>query len=185
MEKVFTLLWVIVAVGVFVFRMVMKMRETVARESRERPVRPEGAVPGLPAATFQEMLRQMQSRNAAEPAKPAEAQPPAMPTPPNLTLGGRPMPREVARPTRSQERTRVRQVSLEAPATARIRNAPAAPARRSSTLPRASFEAPLPELRPAPARPSANVNQTLRLWLSQPESVRAAFVLSEILQRKY
>lgn len=184
MEKVFTLLWVIVAVGVFIFRMVMKMRETVARESRERPLRPEGAVPSLPTATFQEMLRQMQSRNAGEPATPSVAKAPAGP-PPALTLGGRPMPREVARPTRSQERTREQQTSLEAPATVRVRNAPAPAARRSSTLPRASVEAPLPELRPAPARPSATVSETVRTWLSRPESVRAAFVLNEVLQRKY
>ena len=91
------------------------------------------------------------------------------------------MPREVARPTRSQERTKVRQTSLETPAPI---------ARRSSSLPRASFEAPTPVLHPTPGTgrqtgSTTHTSDTLRRWLSQPESVRAAFVLSEVLQRKY
>ncbi|HEX8330082.1 MAG TPA: hypothetical protein VF629_21275 [Hymenobacter sp.] len=191
MEKVVTLLWVLVAVGAFIFRIVMKMRDTVARESQERPARPDANVPGLPTATFQEMLRQMQSRNAQPegvPAQPGPAPAPPAVVPGPRTLGGRPMPREVARPARSQERTTVRQTSLEAPATARARYAPALPARRSSTLPRASFEAPTPVLHPTPGKQvdsAAPTSDSLRRLLSNPESMRVAFVLSEVLQRKY
>ncbi|WP_046242316.1 hypothetical protein [Hymenobacter terrenus] len=188
MEKIHTLLWILFGIGVFVFRMVKKMQETSARESRERPPRPGGAVPSLPTATFQEMLRQMQARNTAEPNNvPAPTNTPATPqAPPKRTPGGHPMPREVARPARSQERTDVRQTSLEAPATARPHNAPAPPARRSSSLPRASVEAPMPSRLPATtAGAPASVSETVRQLLRQPESVRAAFVLSEIFQRKY
>ena len=180
MEKVWTLLWILFAIGAFVFRMVKKMQETSAQESRERPVQPGGAVPGLPTASFQEMLRQMQARNAGEtePGTP-------LPRPAGqLTLAGRPMPRETARPARSQERTSTPQVSLEAPAVAISRNAPAPVARRAAGLPRASTAPSGSESRP-PAPVTGAVGSTVRRWLTQPESVRAAFVLSEVLRRKY
>ena len=179
MEKVWTLFWIVFAVGVFVFRMVKKMQETSAQESRERPLRPGGAVPGLPTASFEQMLRQMQARNSGEVA-------PAVPAPipaGRLTLGGRPMPRETARPARSQEQTRTTPVSLEAPAVATSRNAPAPVARRAAGLPRAS--AGTDSRPPASAPATGTVGTTVRQWLSQPESVRAAFVLSEVLRRKY
>ena len=185
MEKIQSLLWILLAIGVFVFRMVKKMRGNTAEESRSRPPRPGGAVPSLPTATFQELLQQMQARNAAAPA-PASRSTPAPPTPaPQLTLGGRPMPREVARPARSQERPAARLASLEAPATARKMNAPAPLARRASSLARASTKAPIADGWQAAARPTAPLNETVRQWLRQPESVRAALVLSEILQRRY
>jgi hypothetical protein len=182
MEKISTLLWILFAIGAFVFRMIKKAQDTSARESQERPTRPGGAVPGLPASTFQELLKQMQARNAAP--SPPEDEPAPPPPKARRTLGGRPMPQEVARPARSQERTSVRQTSLEAPATARARYAPAPPARRSSAMPRASTEAASSNAGPAPVRPAASINATVRQWLSQPESVRAAFVLSEILKRR-
>lgn len=186
MEKVTTLVWVLVAIGAFVYRMVKQMQETSERESRERPVRPEpptgSAVPGLPAASFQELLQQMQARNAA-PAPPAPDFQPAA----KRTLGGRLMPREIARPTLSQEGTAVRQASLEAPATARsAMNTPAPLVRRASAQPRAYTEVPQEFNRPANApRPAVPLSETVRQMLRQPESVRAAFVLSEIFQRKY
>ena len=181
MEKVWTLLWILFAIGTFVFRMLKKMRETSARESQERPPRPGGVVPDLPTASFQEMLRQMQARNSGEaaPVVPAPASAPAG----RLTLGGRPMPRETARPTQSQERIKVQTVSLEAPAVATSRNTPAPIARRAAGLPRASTgsDSRLPASAPA----TGTVGATVRQWLRQPESVRAAFVLSEVLRRKY
>ncbi|MCC3154563.1 hypothetical protein Q3A66_16225 [Hymenobacter sp. BT770] len=184
MDKVVTLLWILFALGAFVFRLIMKAQETSARESRERPTRPGGAVPELPTATFQEMLRQMQARNAAEPGSqptPATPQPTVLRTP-----GGRLMPRELARPTRSQERTEIRPASLEAPAMARLRNAPAPVARRSSSLPRASAQAPMEASRPTVVvLPEQPLNETVRQMLRQPDGVRTAFVLSEIFQRKY
>jgi len=186
-EKIITLLWILFGIGAFVFRMIKKAQETTVRESQERPTRPGRAVPGLPAATFQDMLRQMQARNAADPnGAPAPEAPPVGPPPAApRTLGGRLLPREVARPIRSQERIAPRRPSLEAPATARPRNAPAPPARRSSALPRASAEAPMDGNRPAAARPAATLNETVREMLRRPESVRTAFVLSEIFQRKH
>jgi hypothetical protein len=181
MEKLATLLWILFALGAFVFRLIKKAQETTARETQERPRRTESDLPALPTATFQEMLRQMQARNAAEPdtSRPVV---PNVPTP-TLTLGGRPMPHETARPARSQERTSVLQRSLEAPATARQRYAPAPPAQRSSNQPRASNRgtAPIAAASVAPV-PVAN---SVRDMLRQPESVRVAFVLSEIFTRKY
>lgn len=50
--------------------MMKKMQETSAQESREWFLRPGGAVPDLPSASFQEMLRQMQTRNSGEAAPP-------------------------------------------------------------------------------------------------------------------
>jgi hypothetical protein len=183
MEKFVSLFWILLAIGAFVYRIVKKMQENSVRESQERPRRPGGAVPELPAATFQELLRQMQARNANE-TSPA----PNSADPDERTLGGRPMPHETARPTpRSQERTVVRQTSLEAPATARPHNAPAPLARRSSDLPRASSRAPvfIPPAPPAARSAAPPLNETVRQMLRQPESARAAFVLSEIFQRKY
>lgn len=187
MEKIQSLLWILLAVGAFVFRMVKRMQATSAQESRSRPPRPGGAVPSLPTATFQEMLQQMQARNAAAPGSETQLAPaPATPqSAPKRTLGGRPMPREVARPIRSQERPAARPASLEAPATARTLNAPAPPARRASGLARASTKAPIADAWQSVARPAAPLNETVRQWLRQPESVRAVLVLSEILQRRY
>ncbi|MBD2766811.1 hypothetical protein IC235_02765 [Hymenobacter sp. BT664] len=174
MDKLIPLFWILFAIGSVVFRIIKKMRENSVRESQERPRRPGGAVPELPKATFEELLRQMQARNAPAPA------------PVERTPGGRSMPHEVARPAQSQERTVLRQTSLEAPATAKPHNAPAPPARRSSGLPRASAKAPiLPPTGPSAPVSTPSVNQTVRQLLRRPESVRAAFVLSEILQRKY
>jgi hypothetical protein len=187
MEKLQTLLWILFGIGVFVFRMVKKMQETSAQESRERPQRPGGAVPGLPTANFQELLKQMQARNAANDSAPqSETAAPAPPLPKaKRTLGGRLMPREIARPVRSQERTPVRARSLEAPAVTRPINVPAPPARRSSALPRASTKPSEESHRQLPARSATPVNETVRQWLSQPDTLRAAFVLNEILTRKH
>ncbi|MDB5236763.1 MAG: hypothetical protein JWR44_3756 [Hymenobacter sp.] len=184
MEKLQTLLWILFGIGVFVFRMVKKMQETSTRESRERPQQPGGTVPGLPTATFQELLQQMQSRNAPVAAARPDNKPPITPAlESKRTLGGRPMPREAARPARSQERPVGRPLSLEAPATSRPINAPAPPARRSSAMPRASVKSPLETALPAPV--AASVNGTVRRWLGQPDTLRAAFVLSEIWKRKF
>ncbi|WP_310395222.1 hypothetical protein [Hymenobacter sp.] len=186
MEKVYTLLWILFGLGVYVFRLVKKAQETSARENQERPARPGPAVPGLPTATFQELLKQMQARNVAGPdTTPAPAPVPAPSVPALRTLGGRLMPREVARPVRSQERAVARALSLEARAAARPRNAPGPLARRSSALPRASVVAPVQDYWQEPAAPAAPLSATVRQWLSQPESVRAGLVLSEILKRKY
>jgi hypothetical protein len=191
MEKVVTLLWILFGIGVFVIRMIVKMRDTNAQEGQERPRRPGNAVPELPTATFQELLKQMQSRNAGEPVTEATVPAPrpaaALPQPPaTRTPSSRARPREVARPARSLERTTVRQVSLEAPAAARPHTHVGPPVRRSSDMPRASQETVIARSRqPTDAPAVTPLNETVRQMLRRPESVRAAFVLSEIFQRKY
>lgn len=186
MEKVFTLLWVLIAIGAFVVRMVKKMRDTAAREAQERPNRP--AIPALPTTTFAELLKQMQARNAAEPAAlpaPGLSRLPQLPAKSGpRTPAGRPVPLEIARPARSQERTTIRPKSQEKlpvvalPATA---------------LPRASHEAPMEDYwqqrtrlqAQTAAQPKARVAHDVRQLLARPEGLRAAFVLSEILQRRH
>lgn len=187
MEKVITLLWILFGLGAFVFRLIQKARETSAQEAQERPSRPGGAVPELPTATFQELLRQMQARNTGEqaPAAPVPAVPAAASP---RTPGGRLLPREIARPTRSQERTTARQTSLEAPAVRQSQIMPSSSVRRSSDMPRASAQSRQDTARqtpPADAAAAVPLHATVRQLLRQPESVRAAFVLSEIFQRKY
>jgi len=188
MDELKTLVWILIAIGAFVYRMVKKVQENSARESRERPTRPAGgAVPGLPTASFQELLKQMQARNAPTPAATALPAPVVQLPPAARTLGGRLMPREIARPTFSKERVAVRQASLEAPATARSKAfTPTVVVRRASEQPRA-YTGVLPEYnrQGAAARSAAPLNETVRQMLRQPDGVRAAFVLSEIFQRKY
>ena len=184
MEKVFTLLWVLFAVVAFVVRMVKKMRDTAARETQERPARP--VAPELPAASFQEMLKQLQARNAtpagSEASGPEQQRPPTAPTA-RRTPAGRPVPQEKARPARSQERTDIRPKSQERPALTPV---------FAAALPRASREAPMEDYWQQRARQQAEAAPAnvptvavVRQLLARPESVRAAFVLSEILQRRH
>ncbi len=183
MEKLKTLLWILFAVGVLIYRFVKKMQETAARETRERPSQGT-AVPSLPTASFQELLKQMQARNLGEPEPPTLPSPPRRKKPkPEQTPAGRAVPQ-----ARSQERTTYRSTSLEAPATARNMNAVPPAARRANTLPRANVTAaadPLFAAQYQPTPPAEPVSQTVRRLLSQPATVRAAFVLGEILQRRY
>jgi hypothetical protein len=180
MEKVFTLLWVLFAVVAFVVRMVKKMRDTTARETQERPAR--STVPELPTASFQELLKQLQARNA--PAATSEM-PAPQPSPATTrrTPAGRPVPQEKARPARSQERTSIRPKSQERPAAVPV---------FAAALPRASREAPMEDYWQQRARqqselppPTVPTVVAVRQLLARPESVRAAFVLSEILQRRH
>lgn len=189
MEKVQTLLWVVLGLGAFVYRTVKKMRATAAQEAGERPRTP--AVPALPTATFQELLKQMQARNAAEPGapkSPATGQFLPVPVGPVVrpsTPGGRPMP--VARAQERHPRRPLRRLtSLEAPATARSLS-PATPmVQRGANLPRAVVsarsDATYQPFAAAPAAESAGT--AVRRLLAQPANVRAVFVLSEILSRR-
>ncbi|MDO7875981.1 hypothetical protein Q5H93_14650 [Hymenobacter sp. ASUV-10] len=184
MEKVFTLLWVLFAVVAFVVRMVKKMRDNAARETQERPARP--SVPELPAASFQEMLKQMQARNVAPASSEASrSEQQSRPAVSNTrrTPGGRPMPQAKAQPARSQERTDIRPKSQERPALTPV---------FAAALPRASREVPIEDYWQQRARqqaelppPSVPTVVAVRQLLARPESVRAAFVLSEILQRRH
>lgn len=179
MEKIFTVLWVLFAVVAFVVRMVKKMRDTTVREAQERPSR--SAVPELPMASFQEMLKQMQARHATPTTSEAPGQRPNSTT--RRTPAGRPMPQAKAQPARSQERTDIRPKSQE-----RLAQTPVF----AAALPRASREAPMEDYWQQRARQQAEAVPTsvpatlvVRQLLARPESVRAAFVLSEILQRRH
>ncbi|UOQ77431.1 hypothetical protein MUN84_01550 [Hymenobacter sp. 5516J-16] len=77
MEKLQTLAWILIGLAVFIWRMVQKARETTAREQRERRYsrpdpagRPRPVAPGLPATSFEELLRQMQNQNRSDPSGP-------------------------------------------------------------------------------------------------------------------
>jgi hypothetical protein len=177
MEKLMTLLWILFGIGAFVFRMIQKARETAATEARERPNRPHTPAPALPNASFQELLKQMQARNAGETAETTSQ--PAYPAPgQERTPGGRALPQQASRPALSQERTTFRPKSLEV----------ATPvARRNTGLSRikvASAPAAFPAYA-APGQPGEPVNRTVRGLLANPANVRAAVVLSEILQRRH
>lgn len=189
MEKLQTLAWILIGLAIFIWRMVQKARATTQREQQERRFsrpdstgRPRPVAP-LPSTSFEELLKQMQAQN--HPAKPASAPNPASE---EKTPGGRPLPREAAR---SQEKTEVTARSQERTVVARSLETPAHDARRASTLPRAATrdtpannywkqdEARRHETR----RPELNRN--IRDLLKTPADLRNAFILSEILQRRF
>lgn len=183
MEKIYSLLWILLAIGVFIFRMVKKMQETTERERQERPNQSASPAPALPQVTFQEMLKQMQQRNTGAPAG-------------EHTPAGRPVPQEKARPALSQEHKQARPKSLES-TKQRQKSLEAKKVEPvyATALPRASTEAPITDYwedrerrhmkEHAHAATVTPLNQSVRLLLTQPESFRAAFVLSEILQRRH
>jgi hypothetical protein len=143
---------------------------------RPRPVAP------LPATSFEELLKQMQAQNQpGSPSLSAEEKTPA----------GRPLPREVASPAYTKEKTELPARSLERPTTPRSLEAPAHDARRASTLPRATNR---PAASPDYWQQEATRRQTmsraeqgrsLSEQLRNPADLRNAFILSEILQRKF
>lgn len=174
MEKLQIFLVILAGLGVFIWRMVQKAIETTARESRERP-RPKA--PSLPDTSFKELLKQMQTQNQSDAPTPT-----ALPQP--ATPAGRPMPREVAPKPRSLERTDVRPVSLEEKATARANQETASRARHAATLPRAIAAVPRAYNVPSNNRTS-QTRRTVRDALRSAADMRAAFVLSEVLKRKF
>ena len=178
MGNIQLLVFILLGLGIFVWRMLKQAAETTARELRERPRRPgsgsEGA-PALPDASFQELLRQMQNQNQGQNQPPVSA-PPARPAPPTRPAAAR-----------SLERAKKRPVSLEEPATSRAARPPEPHARRAATLPRAATVAPIDDYwarknRPT-SPPSATSRSVIVAALRNPASVRAAFVLGEILRR--
>ena len=176
MEKLQIFLVILVGLGVFIWRMVQKAIETTARESRERP-RPK--VPNLPDTSFKELLKQMQAQNQPTPATLPQQQSPVPTTP-----AGRPLPREEAPKPHSLERTDVRSVSLEEKATTRANQETAPRARRATTLPRATTPVPRAYNVPSNNR-TTQTRRTVRDTLRSAADVRAAFVLSEVLKRKF
>ena len=177
MGNVQLLIFILLGLGIFVWRMLKQAAETTARELRERPRRPGSeATPALPDASFQELLRQMQSQNQPPPA-------PASPVPP-APASSRPVRPAAAR---SLERAKTRPVSLEEPATSRASHPPEPHARRAATLPRAATVAPIADYwarKDRPASPAPATSRSVILAaLRNPVSARAAFVLGEILRR--
>jgi len=191
-EKLQTLLLIFIGLLAFAVRWWKKAKETMQREAQERrlpsPKQPRSArpaAPGLPATSFEELLKQMQAQNQQQAST---SRPPLASAPPETTPGGRPMPREKARAPRSLERPETRPVSLEAPTTARSLEVAPPVRQRASTLPRAT--APRPEdywSRQAPTSElsRANTRRHVTDLLRNPADIRAAFVLSEIFKRKY
>lgn len=180
MEKLQTLVWLLIGLGVFIWRMVQKARATTRQEQRERKVarpdslgRPRPPVP-LPTTSFEELLRQMQAGNA-----PAATE--------DRTPAGRPLPRETTPPARSLERTETVARSQEQPATARSLEAPRREARLASSLPRTNTQHGQEDYwsrQPRPGQPR-ETRRTVTDMLQNPADVRAAFVLGEILQRRF
>ncbi|WP_139921560.1 hypothetical protein [Hymenobacter sp. DG01] len=174
MEKLQTLAWILLGLVMFIWRMVQKARATTAQEQRERKFtrpdsrgRPRPVAPGLPGTSFEELLRQMQTQNQGG-AAPSVPQPEATPA-------GRPLPRETAPAPRS----------LEQNAPTRSLEAPARPARRAATLPRAGQQSTPDYWQRQQARPEEAPASSFAERLRNPADVRMAFVLGEILQRKF
>ncbi|SHK72380.1 hypothetical protein [Hymenobacter psychrotolerans] len=184
MEKIQTLLWILLGLGVFIWRMVQKARATTQQERQERRYsrpdpegRPRPVAPGLPATSFEELLRQMQAQNRTDAPKTAETTTPA----------GRPLPREAAPPARSlEERPKPVAKSLETTPQARSLEVPLHEARRAADLSRASTR---PATNDYWARQQAHSKEPARSvvtdQLRRPADLRAAFILSEILKPKF
>ncbi|GAB3294544.1 hypothetical protein [Hymenobacter tenuis] len=190
MEKVQTLVWILVVLAVFVWRMVQKAKATTAREQQERRFsrpdpsgKPRPIAPGLPATSFEELLRQMQNQNKSTPP----ASTPAPTFLPETTPAGRPMPQEKAPAARSLEMEQRNARSLERQATtARSLETTRKEARLASTLPRTTTQHRNEDYWSRPeAAAQSSTRATVADSLRNPASVRAAFVLSEILQRRF
>ncbi|AII53603.1 hypothetical protein [Hymenobacter sp. APR13] len=178
MEKLQTLLWIVLGLGVFIWRMVQKARATTAREQQQRPPRSRQAPP-LPASSFEELLKQMQAGNRPATATPAAAE--------QTTPAGRPLPRETAVPARSLEQRAPAAASLETTPEARSLEVPLHEARRAASQPRASRRPhePADYWTRQQARAQEPARATVTDLLRNPADLRAAFVLSEILQRRF
>ncbi|QIX59953.1 hypothetical protein FY528_17490 [Hymenobacter lutimineralis] len=182
-EKLQTILWILVALGVFIWRMIQKARATTSREKQERRFsqpdstgKPRPVVTAAPAKSFEELLQQMMTENKAAPTASTATTP-----------AGRALPQEKAKPARSLEATPPTARSLETPAPkrkARSQEAPAAPARRASALPRAAVQHGQEDYWSRQAA-QAQTPGSVAEQLQNPASVRQAFILSEILQRRF
>ncbi|UOQ64460.1 hypothetical protein [Hymenobacter volaticus] len=195
MEKLQTLLWIVLGLGIFIWRMVQKARAITERERRERKFsRPDSTgkprpVTALPATSFEEMLRQMQEQNRT--GNPATVPAPPVSKPATQTTpAGRALPRETAPAPRSLEQTTVAPKSLERSREARSLEAPKHEARRAAALPRATTQHGQEDYwsqnqvrRREETRLQAQSSIADRL--RNPADLRAAFVLSEILKRKF
>lgn len=169
MEKLQTLGLILFGIIVFVWRMVQKARDTARQEQQERPAT---RVP-LPSTSFDELLKQMQRQNERGNA----------PTAPATTPGGRQLPHEAARPARTQEKAAARPVSQEERRVTSVSLERAAPVARRGTGIQHDKQSSLPKL-PTPTAATSR-RSALNARLRSPAELREAFILSEILKRKF
>lgn len=218
MEDYKGLIWIVVAIGFFVWRMVQKasvsIREAQRKEQKRQarqdfgtPAAAPRPAPPVPAVSFEELLAQMQRQNRAEaepPPQPAAgpARPLAERNPPQeweqrqqqwdaeqqgQEPSAKPVrPAPVPRFGRGPEITEVEAYSQELPAReARSLEAPKRAPRLAQNQPRTSIQHSNEDFwsqkQIAPKQTARTVNELLQ----NPADIRAAFVLSEIFQRRY
>ncbi|AYA36253.1 hypothetical protein D3Y59_03750 [Hymenobacter oligotrophus] len=186
-EKLQTLLLILLGLVVFVVRMWRKAQDTARREAQERKLpapdarptaRPVVRPPGAPS--FEELLQQMKRQNL--PTAPAAGLP--TPASPAATSAEQRAPA-----ARTLEAPQSSSRSLEEPATvraARSLEVPVAVPRRAASLPRPAAAAPndywaREGRRVAPPTAAADIAARLR----NPADLRAAFVMAEVLQRRF
>lgn len=166
MEKVQTLLWILLGLSLFVWRMVQKARATMAQEQRERPAATVKAPP-LPSTSFDDLLKQMQAQNRT--GNPASATPGTPPSPPRPVQV---MPSSLRPPeTTSGRRPLVAQ--------SEGKSMDVLPSYNSSVMGEERRSAPRREQNALTAR------SFVADRLANPADLRAAFVLGEILQRRF
>ena len=193
MEDFKGIIWVLVAIGAFVWQMVQKIKkqaEEARRKEQQQTARqnfgtttrpePQPAAPA-PNLSFEELLAQMQRQNRGEEA------PPEPPKVAERLSEERTIAEPRGRFARSQEKTEVEIHSLELPAPeAHSLEAPKRAPRRADSTPRTSTQHGQEDYwsQPKPA-PAQQTRRTINDLLKNPADVRAAFVLSEILGRKW
>ncbi|UOQ51915.1 hypothetical protein [Hymenobacter cellulosivorans] len=171
MEKLKVLLLILGGLVVFVWRMVQKMRETARREQQERPSVRRAPLPG---SSFDELLKQMQQQN--------QRGNPSVPAP--TTPAGRRLPQEAAAPkARTLEQPARKAQSQERRATNTSLEKTVAPARRNTGMDHPAADNPL--RRPRPTAPAPVARRVITDRLRTPTDLREAFILSEILKRKF
>ncbi|SDX44633.1 hypothetical protein [Hymenobacter psychrophilus] len=206
MEDIKGFVWVIAAVVFFIWRMVQKAAEK-AKEAqvRQQARQPGGApaprpAPAVPAVSFEELLAQMQRQNQ-QPAPP-EPRPLAERDPPqeweqrreqwDQEQQGQEPPAKPARPApvprfgRGLESTEIDAYSQELPAReARSLEAPKRAPRLAQNQPRTSTQHGSEDFWSQKQISPKQTRRTVNELLQNPADIRAAFVLSEIFQRRY
>ncbi|KUG08804.1 hypothetical protein [Solirubrum puertoriconensis] len=185
-EKLQTLLLILFGLIVFVVSMWRKAQEAMRREAQERKLpqpdsrstaRPVVRPPGAPS--FEELLQQMKQQNQQGNSKPQQG---STPTPASRNEQRAPAPRTLEVPQPS-----VRNLEEAATTrTARSLEEPTTAPRRAASLPRAAASLAdnywAREARPS-QRPTAAADIAARL--RNPADLRAAFIMAEVLQRRF
>ncbi|MCB2379434.1 hypothetical protein LGH70_17680 [Hymenobacter sp. BT635] len=170
MEKLQTLGLILLGLALFVWRMVQKMRDTTRQEQQERPrAQSQRSQSG---SSFEDLLKQMQQQNQRGNA----------PAAPATTPGGRKLPQEQARAARTLERPAQRALSQERRATNMSLERPAPVARRGTGM---DHSQPAHQPRQSPSAAPVSSGRSLTSRLRNPAELRDAFILSEILKRRF